>query len=631
MWRSTPLWTALAAAVALAALAACSGDSPPPAPPAPATPTAIATPTAASTPTATVAATATPSRTATPVATPMPTVTPTPTPTAEPSPTPVPCPALECVEPALEAFEHRIFESGEEIDWSEGIFLMNTETGRINAYRVHGEANNGAGDDGDGSRPRYGYFFVGSDNRWIVAVDSTGRLLLDREENHVWRLPRHLGLEAASQDRLLLWDSSGSDTEFVLASPGFAEIQRFEYLGHAAFFSPDGRKLLYGTEDAIFVMDLETLTRDVILEIAPHEEWGVPDAVDFSPAAAAQEIHVQLTYPSPGPTDSWKRAFEWYRFNWDGEELSRVTTPEAALAEASVIAVSHSPDGRYVAWQQAGLHIGFYEASEAWPSVVVADAGTGEPLFRVRSASLQFLDGGWLPGGDGLVLRTVPAEYGQAGAMLVRIRPRPAIERLPSLPGAAPNWPFLEGMLAAPVGDGRFFAETYTKLWEGPRAEITALYDAHQDRWHTATLISGHYYGAYDYLRPSWPSWGTSDRELRLTFSGGKATGGGIYLFGWPSIEFPPFSDEFAFRVARTGSCLYLRETPEPEGTIRGCLPDGTRVALSESLDWAGSDWDYHPSVAGWFGNDRCCDHGVYVRTADGLEGWVAHEYLDHD
>ena len=192
------------------------------------------------------------------------------------------------------------------------------------------------------------------------------------------------------------------------------------------------------------------------------------------------------------------------------------------------------------------------------------------------------------------------------------------------------SWPFLQGPFASPTGSDRFFVENYS-IFGDAREEIVGVYDAHENRWHTATLISGNYYGDYDYLHPSWPSWGTSDRELRLTFAGGKATGGGPYLFGHPGIEFPPFSDEFAFRVARTGSCLYLREGPGGKGPVPDCLPDGTRVVLSESLDWANRGGDRHPSVAWWSEGDYCCGYGVYVRTEDGLEGWVALEYLVHD
>ena len=272
----------------------------------------------------------------------------------------------------------------------------------------------------------------------------------------------------------------------------------------------------------------------------------------------------------------------------------------------------------------------------AWPSVVVADAESGRPLFRVRSATLQLFFGDaagdwigadWLATGDALLLRAAPGKKSPGGTALLRIRPTPRIEQLSALEGAIPAGAFQLGTIASPTGSDRFFVETYRRL-QDVREEIVALYDAHEDRWHTAVLISTSLYGDYDYLRPSW---GASDRELRLTFAGGAHTSGAPYLGSQSRIEFPPFSDEFPFRVVGTGSCLYLREAPGEEGAVVDCLPDGTRVVLRHSQEWTKQDGWRHPSLAWWQASDHCCSFGTYVRTEDGLEGWVASDYLDHD
>ena len=93
----------------------------------------------------------------------------------------------------------------------------------------------------------------------------------------------------------------------------------------------------------------------------------------------------------------------------------------------------------------------------------------------------------------------------------------------------------------------------------------------------------------------------------------------GSSSIGWdllpPKIEFPPFGkEEIAFRVARTGSCLRLREDPGEDGRVLGCLPDGERLLY-----------------AGGGGGGSTHIEWVYVRTEDGAEGWVSARYLDRD
>ena len=376
-------------------------------------------------------------------------------------------------------------------------------------------------------------------------------------------------------------------------------------------------------------MALETMTRGPLFTSSPHEDWGAPLSLDFSPVRAGQEILVSVTYDASDPDGPVRRFNEWYRFGWDGQELSRVASPEGPPGVPRI--VTHSPDGRHVVWMERGVWVGFYEVQEAWPSVVVADAETGEPLFRVRSASLQSqvasdrTGADWLASGDGLILQT------RGGAMLLRTRPYPEIERLPSLLGGGRGWTLVSTpTLASPTGGDRFFVGNYT-IWGDVREEIVGVYDAHEDRWHTAPLLSRYKDGGSPYLRPSWPSWGTSERELRLTIAEVHATGGGLYEFAQPKIEYPPFSDEFAFRVARTGSCLHLRVTPRADGSVLDCLRDGTRVVLNPSQEWTERQWGENPAFAQWRGNDDRWHLGVYVRTEDGLEGWVAHDYLDHD
>ena len=100
-------------------------------------------------------------------------------------------------------------------------------------------------------------------------------------------------------------------------------------------------------------------------------------------------------------------------------------------------------------------------------------------------------------------------------------------------------------------------------------------------------------------------------------------------LYGPPEIEFPPFDDDFVFRVAGTGSCLYLRQNPDEQAAVLDCLPDGSRVVSGPGLHQF-EDREIGPiwvAVA----EDRSFTRWIHVRAASGAAGWVAHEYLEWD
>ena len=139
----------------------------------------------------------------------------------------------ELIEPAPDAFEHRVFEPGELIEWWHGIFFMGTETGRVEGYRVGEEASR-----------RESYFpelytveekpFVfsaaygvhGSDNRWVEVrrEDGAVRFVLDRATGRSWRLGGYLDVRDASADRLL-WYVAGAA---IVTGDDFAEVARLE-------------------------------------------------------------------------------------------------------------------------------------------------------------------------------------------------------------------------------------------------------------------------------------------------------------------------------------------------------------------------------------------------------------------
>lgn len=430
----------LLALLTLAVALAC-GDEPT-APPT----TVTATPAPTSTPTATATPppsthTATPAPTITPTAT----ATPPPPPTATPAPTP--CRDIECVRTQADgALEHRIFEPGERIDWEEGVFSLDTETGRVEGYR----------------------------------------------------------LEGALDDLISVW---------IQAKPYPA--------------TP-----------------------------SPEPCWGDFEQGPLSPLGGVKML---------------------------------------------------SPDGRYVAWQDGQpVFIKYreheYVPEQPWPSVVISDAGTCEPLFRVRSAHLHWRgDQWWLSNSEGIVV-------GMANANLLRVRPQPEIVRLPHYGG-----------VPAPTGDGCYFAP-----------HLAGVYDACADRWMPTGFSHGN--------GSAW--WGATHREIRYVLGGYWGEGWVEWLLLPPRIEYPPFDDTVAFRVARTEGCLVLRADPDAEAAALDCLPDGARLTFAERADPPGVREDEqgyllpleHPSVkVGSFRGAGGFPRWVYVRAGSGVTGWVASPYLDWD
>ena len=251
--------------------------------------------------------------------------------------------------------------------------------------------------------------------------------------------------------------------------------------------------------------------------------------------------------------------------------------------------------------------------ADPWPSLVIADAATCTPLFRVRSARTHGLGwrADWLSNSAGFVIGD------HDGYQIVRIHPTPHLVRLPGRGARLANLGGggiggeLEGPEPAPTGDGRYFGY-------GP-----SVYDAVADRWLGPELDSPH----------PWAWWGESHRERWFELTN-ESHGGNEWLLLPPTIELPPFPDVIAFRVAGTGDCLHLRALPGETSAIIGCLPDGAGLVLTEPAetpphlvhDIGGIPSQPHPAVAlsypaVW----------VHVRTADGAEGWVSHDYLEHD
>ena len=110
------------------------------------------------------------------------------------------------------------------------------------------------------------------------------------------------------------------------------------------------------------------------------------------------------------------------------------------------------------------------------------------------------------------------------------------------------------------------------------------MYDAAEGRWRGPGQVN----------ESPWPLWWGSTHRERW-FHSPIYWGDGEYrwLLLPPKIEYPPFAEEIAFRVARTGRCLRLREKPGKDGRVLACLPDGERLLLAEHAE--PDYWPPHP------------------------------------
>ena len=628
--------------------------------------------------TATPAATATPSPT--PAPTPSPVVTSTPAPTATPTaPTPspsaapalTPCAGFECVERAPGAFEHRTWEPGEAIDWTEGAFALETLAGRVHGYRVGPPYTEAPWDEGPTD-------YRVLSRRWVGArvtdkpphlpgypsIHGPVYLLLDRETLQVWRWPgRALNLAALSDDHVLFQDRS--DGSFTLMTREGEATTQFSLrrvegnLDEYSFFSPDGRTLVISVRvgashggERVYRMPVTASRPEVLFEPeAPdgcrvitaranysgaQPAWGQKGSWnDYysigwaeNPGPEPRMILVDVHYYCP---EQDRNGSEWRLFSWEGDALPVVAETgyagsilgspsegQDATAEPPC-GGSPSPDGRYVAWQEGypGGHKwhGHYPENPPWNQVVIADAETCEPVLRVLSAYTYqgYWEAQWLPNSEGFVVGVL------GGHAVARVHPEPGLVRLPTVP---PGPLSAQGPVPAPTSDGRYFAY-----------EFAGVYDAARDRWISPgfALPADSPPHAYREAFRNWGPvlWGETHDELRYgsgEWDRGVLNEGWLgVIFDWallhPRIEFPPFDNELSFVVARTGGCVDLREQPGEGALALDCLPDGTRVSLSCG---AGCYASPHPS--------SYLDHTlVRVRTAADLDGWVPLDYLDHE
>lgn len=462
---------------------------------------------------------------------------------------------------------------------------------------------------------------------------------------------------ALSEDHVLFRERSG-DRYTLMTREGKLRAQfSVPVLGPAvpnsgptAIFSPDGQVLVIQGIGKVYRMPLTSPRPEVLFEPEARDGWTGPVVrVAYSspsPASGQQMESVtrwnvvfgnayhmfhplnmrnqippglvlvdvrysRLASPDKSTGDEeveYDR--ELHLFSWEGAALSEVVGP--------VCEGIRSPDGRYIAREQGERSPvgpkGY--VSVAWPAVVIASAETCEPLFRVRSAYILagYWHGQWLSNSEGFVVGVAGGNYHAGGPgplryTIARLHPEPELVDLPPPP---PDLAFSPGPVPAPTGNGRYFAYGFP-----------VVYDALGDRWIPTAVKPTDFYEETTGISNDFPfEWGATREELHATFN---FYDGAHFLWApWhmqPKMEFPPFDDELGFRVAGTASCLNLRKSADEESAVLSCLPDGTRVTLGQPRERT-REGEPYPNAVG----DR-----VYVRTEDGLEGWVSSAYLDYD
>ena len=517
---------------------------------------------------------------------------------------------LSFLEPSSGEFERREFALSDTIDWTSGVFYMNTRTGAMTAYQRAATIAH---------PPSAAVTAVGP--RFVAALDSP-ELLLDRNTGAEWRWDANGWRLMAATDSFLVFAESrtGKDVgRYVIARADLKSAIEFktgvstwtQWTIHdkvAAFVGQEWR-------DRVALVDLTSgTTRTVFAAPAAlngKHSWGVsiqPDRDDsFTALYTCYENEQSDQYPS-GPAE-----YLLQRISWNGDLLDTSFGPRWFESD--------SPDGKYRI-RETVLHTkpSVGEGSgEAWSAIELLTAD-GFPLLRVRSAALAYGDSlprnRWLADSSAFV--AMIRDLGEPRApnrpfRYALISPRGAITELPTPPVEPDQWykrPGINGpvpSLRDPdlLSFGRFYLfNRRTGDWFIPKM--------------TDTGGPAHWY-------QNDSPWMAGPDEMVFSLGHGGHGGSGAPALIASLVEQSPFPNEarMRFRVERTGSCLNMRDKPDQNASIVSCLPDGTIVELDpqgEAL-WEGAQQGYSHATS-------ATGTWALVTAPGGLRGWVSPAYL---
>ena len=335
-------------------------------------------------------------------------------------------------------------------------------------------------------------------------------------------------------------------------------------------------------------------------------ELGATITTQLHPLAEGQGVLVVGRSGGKGAVP----AIEVARYGWDGTPLGERTIAIGGDALSSGT-VFPSPDGRMIAWREnlpLGIPLGA-GGNEHWPVVALADLASGEVTVRLLRASLSNGTGftGWLADNSLLVAtaegyavftpsdgRLTPLGFGT----VAHFEPRP----IPA-PGDAALFAF----------DGRVVDR---------RGEAVRPIAPAAEEWGSSWGV----FTRYD--------WGASSELLRFSSIppfGSDFGPGGLSM---PNLEArvhsPPFPDQVRLRVSGTVTHLNLRAEPLVDSDLVAEIPEGEAVVVVNAVG----------AAAGPCGGSEGCSvtfdtllpgerWWLHVRTAAGLEGWAASDFLD--
>ena len=515
--------------------------------------------------------------------------TPTPAPTADPS---------TRILAVRDAFERSTTSAGTEVEAREGMFFLDAESGAVERFTLSG------GLVRDGETVAYS---ASADHAVVVAAVPRRTWIVHRERGLELTWPNDaLAFIGAEGDYLILAapPEDGGRDHYIYRLDGspLAPSATFRLPGlleqpHPAVFSPERQAVLLWTNGAegarIVRVSLADGAIAGVFDVSETGTGHVRLSRSFDPLRASESPELRVVYrrPAPGPAPLEVVFSRIYRLSWDGSSSSGLPYPGApALLD---------PAGELVAWQE-WLHVDLglpAQAAQLWPAVVVADAVTRHPRFRVLSAQLDYGSGTgnrWLGDSSGVLAHL----RGPAGAPWFGVI-RADGSGIDPLPAPAPPVP--DGL-----GDAASFyapaapIESTARIAFGP----TAVLDVASGAWRHAVIPPG--------LAPVGADpWGTRDDELAFTLAAAEAQRPLSLGLLPPSIEHAPFADAPPLTTAGPGATVTRAVNGEPAPLRPGDLLElwDTDAAARDSLRSVAPD----AAPGSW----------AFVRAPDAAVGWV--------
>ena len=549
---------------------------------------------------------------------------------SQPLPSASPSPSASPVSPAAtpgslaslafvpNVFEHRTFSKGEAIDWPQGVFFLSTLNGTVDGWRLKDTAT---------ADPNNVLFRISDDNSVVLANAGGVPYLLCRylSRAFTWKSGL-LGLAAASERRLVFQRGNGPEDdpnpgykgEFLVTDLNGSEVSRFAFPAAGQglapmLFSPDGKTLVaaggntsWGDYKSLYMVDVESGSVRQIgtLPDAPKGfDASGPQLANLSGLSAwTVSVNYSPAYNSSDPyaTPSYHGFVRTY--GWDGKLQSETPTYYGGDVSFNGRYVASTTWMRFVLGQEDG-------GGEQWPAVVVSDTATGQPLFRVKSATLDYGDGllgsRWNPDSSGFIIQTGPLMPPAPGGRA--LRPQYATVSMDS-----------QTVNPIPLSGG--------KRWAGPvpSQALSGIYAL----GHTSVFTMGSSGRTFAANVPGTFSqhiapWGNRSDEVRFALPEfGHGLGPPPTLLA-PAIEHVPFSDALSLVVSGTGDCLNIRPEPALASTPLVCVPDGTQ------LEATAPDTPLTPvaSVTNDDGTWIHVDIGPGLHTPS-VSGWASADYL---